>query len=58
MKSTDPFVILKFIFSLLIFSDIFNVILKDLVENLWVEFFFFSVYPPWIRIKTYADPKH
>ena len=52
---------------------IFNVILKDLVEDLLVQFFFFSVYhlgsgsgSVWtflgslirIRIKPYVDPKH
>ena len=53
--------------------NFFNVILKDLVEIFWVEFFFFSLYPlgsgsgsiwtffgSWIRIRVIidADPQH
>ena len=30
---------------------IFNVILKDLDENLFVQYFFFIIYPPRIRIR-------
>ena len=34
---------------------IFKVILKDLVENLLVQFFFFKSLPPRIRIRIHMD---